>query len=314
MGHYAYRIEAAYDGATVAGYLKSRYGYSTRTLVKLKQQPDGLLQNGAHTRTVDILRAGDLLEVLRLEETDRPILPSRRKVEILYEDGDLLVYNKPPDMPVHTSCGHAQDTLENVHAAHCLQNGQAAGRLRALNRLDRDTSGCVLAAKNQWVASRLAGQFEKAYRALVVGEVRYDGRIEGRIWRPDPIDLRRTVDERGQAAYTEYGVLRHGNGHAYLQFRLLTGRTHQIRVHMAHIGYPVLGDPLYGEPSPLIGRQALHCWSLDFLHPASGERLRVTAPLPEDMQQAYNRTIGASPARKENPESPPADLELEREK
>ena len=289
--HYAYHIEEEYDGATVGGYLKSRFGYSSRALTKLKKLPDGLLLGGMHTRTVDILHTGDLLEVRRLEETDRPVLISRRRVEILYEDEELLVYNKPPDMPVHTSCGHAQDTLENVHAAHCLKTG-AVGRLRAMNRLDRDTSGCVLVAKNQWAASRLAGNFEKAYRALVVGELRHDGRIEGRIWRPDPTDLMRTVDERGQAAYTEYGVLRAANGYAYLQFRLLTGRTHQIRVHMAHIGYPVLGDPLYGTSSPLIARQALHCWSLGFLHPADGRHIRVTAPLPEDMQRAYLQTVG----------------------
>ncbi len=291
MGHYTYRIEEPFDGATVGGYLKSCFGYSSRALKMLKKLPDGLLQNGTHTRTVDILHTGDLLQVRRLEETDRPILASCRKVEILYEDEELLVYNKPPDMPVHTSCGHAQDTLENVYAAHCLKSGRV-GRLRALNRLDRDTSGCVLVAKNQWAASRLAGNFEKAYRALVVGELRHDGRIEGRIWRPDPTDLRRTVDERGQAAYTEYGVLKTGNGHAYLQFRLLTGRTHQIRVHMAHIGYPVLGDTLYGTASPLIARQALHCWSLLLPHPADGRQLRVTAPLPEDMRQACLQTVG----------------------
>lgn len=292
MPHYQYRIEPEYEGATVGGYLKSRHGYSTRVLTALKKLPDGLLLGGRHIRTVDILHAGDLLEARRMEESDRPILPSRRRVEILYEDSELLVYNKPPDMPVHTSCGHAQDTLENVYAAHCLSLGAPVARLRAMNRLDRDTSGCVLVAKNQWAASRLAGNFEKAYRALVVGELSHDGRIEGRIWRPDPIDLTRVVDARGQAAYTEYGVLRTGGGHTYLQFKLLTGRTHQIRVHMAYIGYPVLGDPLYGTASPLIARQALHCWRLRLTHPVSGESLSVTAPLPEDMQAAYRQTVG----------------------
>ncbi|WP_159449021.1 RluA family pseudouridine synthase [Provencibacterium massiliense] len=286
-----FTIEPGYDSTQVKTYLRRQLGFSNRTVTKLKQHPLGLRRNGEHVRTVDLLRAGDTLSVAFCEE-ERAVLCSNRRVEILYEDEDLMVYNKPPGMPVHTSCGHASDTLENVYAAHCLRAG-APGRLRALNRLDRDTSGCVLVAKNQYAASRLTGNFEKSYRALVCGELRGDGRVEAKIYRPDPVDIRRTVDERGQVSITEYGVLQTGNGYSFLQFRLLTGRTHQIRVHMAYIGHPVLGDPMYGSGSELIGRQALHCWQLRFTHPVSGERLCVTAPLPEDMREAYARSVGA---------------------
>lgn len=280
MQKYQFIINEAFDGQTVGQYLKKQHGYSTRTLVKLKHSPIGLLCNGQHIRTVDALHTGDVLSV-SFDEPEKEILCSSRRVEILYEDEHLLIYNKPPDMPCHTSCGHAQDTLENVYAAHCAKTGDAP-RLRALNRLDKDTSGCVLAAKNQFIASRLTGRFEKKYRAFVEGCVQSDGRIEKRIYRPDPQDMRRTVDERGQVAITEYGVLRRGSI-SYLQLSLLTGRTHQIRVHMASIGFPVLGDACYGNPSPLIPRQALHCYALRFTHPVTDEEIHLTAPLAPDM-------------------------------
>lgn len=289
MREYQFTIPSECSGMRVDSFLRRYYSFSTRTLTRLKRHPLGLLRNGVHVRTVDILQEGDLLSVhLEEEETEREVFPSRTKVEILYEDSDLMIYNKPPDMPCHTSCGHYHDTLENVYAAHCLRNG-IPGRLRALNRLDRDTSGCVLVAKNQFVASLLTGHFEKTYRAIVCGDIPSDGRVEGRIFRPDPVDLRRIVDPRGQVAITEYGVLKRSGEYTYLQFRLLTGRTHQIRVHMASLGHPVLGDTLYGNPSSLLARQALHCHSLSLTHPITGVSIKVTAPLPADLQSAYDQ-------------------------
>lgn len=279
-----YLISPEQEGMSVQSFLKRQHGYSTRTIIKLKQTENGLVLDGRHVRTIDPLKAGSVLRVTFCEP-EKQLLTSRVAVALLWEDEDILIYNKPPFMPVHTSCGHASDTLENVYAAYCARKGLPC-RLRALNRLDRDTSGCVLLCKNQFVASRLTGHFEKRYRALVCGRVKGDGRVDGRIFRPDPVDMRRTVDERGQVAITEYGVLCQNERVSYLQFHLLTGRTHQIRVHMASIGHPVVGDQMYATPSNAIDRQALHCHSLSFTHPITGEKIAVTAPLPADMQAA----------------------------
>lgn len=287
MREYSRKITPEQDGKSVSSFLKNKLLFSSRTITKLKQTEHGLLLNGLHTRTVDILHTGDTLTVT-FEAVETGTAHSSVLVPILYEDDDLMIYDKPPHMPVHTSCGHATDTLENVFAAHCAD---MPCRMRAMNRLDRDTSGCVLVAKNQYVASRLTGSFSKAYRALVVGKVSCDGRIDGRILRPDPVDMRRVVDERGQVAITEYGVIRAGERCSFLQFNLITGRTHQIRVHMASAGHAVLGDAIYGQESEHIARQALHCHSISLVHPVSGASIRVRAPLPGDISAAYEQTM-----------------------
>lgn len=286
---YRYQITQQHQGVSVGQYLKREHGFSSRALTKLKGYPQGLLLEGEHIRTVDRLSAGQTLTVTFLEEKNT-VLPSNKKVPILYEDQHLLIYNKPPGMPVHTTCSHATDTLENVYATHC--RGQTlSGTLRAVNRLDRDTSGCVLCAKNRYVASQLKA-VGKTYQGLVVGRVIEDGLVDGGIFRPDPVSLRRVVDPRGQQAVTHYKALFQSAVASLLEFSLENGRTHQIRVHMQSMGHPMLGDRLYGERSPLIERQALHCTQLWFSHPITGARVEVVAPLPEDIKKACREIFG----------------------
>ena len=286
-----YPITPAHAGMSVERYLKQQHGYSTRTLVKLKHYPQGLQLNGRHVRTVDLLQAGDTLAVTFLDSQEHGVehfIRSNRRVEIPYEDDDLLVFNKPADMPCHQSCGHAADTLANVFAAHC-----DALRLdlmyRPLNRLDRDTSGAVLVAKNRFAAARVTNNFHKTYQAILLGcPPQPQGRVDAPIRREFPEEMRRIVAPDGQRAVTNYRVLAQGTVEgqplSLVDFVLETGRTHQIRVHMAHLGCPVLGDELYGQKSELIPRQALHCRHIAFPQPVTGQEIRVDCPLPADMQ------------------------------
>ena len=286
-----YPITPAHAGMSVERYLKQQHGYSTRTLVKLKHYPQGLQLNGQHARTVDLLQAGDTLAVTFLDSQEHGVehfIRSNRRVEIPYEDDDLLVFNKPADMPCHQSCGHAADTLANVFAAHC-----DALRLdlmyRPLNRLDRDTSGAVLVAKNRFAAARVTNNFHKTYQAILLGcPPQMQGRVDAPIRREFPEEMRRIVAPDGQRAVTNYRVLAQGTVEgqplSLVDFVLETGRTHQIRVHMAHLGCPVLGDELYGQKSELIPRQALHCRHIAFPQPVTGQEIRVDCPLPADMQ------------------------------
>ena len=286
-----YSITPAHAGMSVERYLKQQHGYSTRTLVKLKHYPQGLQLNGRHVRTIDLLQAGDTLAVTFLDSQEHGVehfIRSNRRVEIPYEDDDLLVFNKPADMPCHQSCGHAADTLANVFAAHC-----DALRLdlmyRPLNRLDRDTSGAVLVAKNRFAAAKVTNNFHKTYQAILLGcPPQPQGRVDAPIRREFPEEMRRIVAPDGQRAVTNYRVLAQGTVEgqplSLVDFVLETGRTHQIRVHMAHLGCPVLGDELYGQKSELIPRQALHCRHIAFPQPVTGQEIRVDCPLPADMQ------------------------------
>ena len=286
-----YPITPAHAGMSVERYLKQQHGYSTRTLVKLKHYPQGLQLNGRHVRTIDLLQAGDTLAVTFLDSQEHGVehfIRSNRRVEIPYEDDDLLVFNKPADMPCHQSCGHAADTLANVFAAHCDRLGLDL-MYRPLNRLDRDTSGAVLVAKNRFAAAKVTNNFHKTYQAILLGcPPQPQGWVDAPIRREFPEEMRRIVAPDGQRAVTNYRVLAQGTVEgqplSLVDFVLETGRTHQIRVHMAHLGCPVLGDELYGQKSELIPRQALHCRHIAFPQPVTGQEIRVDCPLPADMQ------------------------------
>lgn len=296
MRKLCYTIPKGSAGRTVQEYLKGEHGYSTRTLIKLKALPLGLTVNGKHVRTVDRLKEGDTL-CCALEDAPAALALSAREVPLLYADDDLLVYDKPPAMPCHPSNGHYDDTLANVYAARCARLG-VPGAFRALNRLDADTTGCVLVACNQHVAARLTRRFDKVYVALVCGELpTSQGEIDAPILRRDQEhkrDITRIVHPQGQRAITRYTRLAVGSGYSLVQFALLTGRTHQIRVHMAYLGYPLAGDSLYGGDCALIGRQALHCSQVSFCHPVSGRDMTVDAPLPADLCAALS-AAGLSP-------------------
>lgn len=285
MRRFVYPIGPAEAGRTVKSLLKGK-GYSSRALARLKKDPLGLLRNGAHVRTVDLLAEGDRLEVT-LREEENTYARCDTPVPILWEDEDFVAFDKPAGMPCHTSWAHPADTLANVFAAHCDRLGMQAP-FRVLGRLDQDTTGCVLVAKNQLAASLLVARpawVKKVYLAAVSGAPQPPaGRVDAPIARAGEDSGLRRVDPAGQRAVTNYRTLRPlPGGRSLLAFSLETGRTHQIRVHMAHLGHPLLGDALYGGDCAALSRQALHCAGLAFFHPERGEWVRLFAPLPADM-------------------------------
>ena len=220
--------------------------------------------------------------------------PEDIPLEILYEDADLAVVVKPRGMVVHPAAGHEDGTMVNALLFGLDSLGGIGGELRPgiVHRLDKDTSGLLMVAKNdetQLALSRMlqAREIEKHYRALVEGAPREDsGRIEAPIGRSRRDRKKMAVDPEGREAVTEWAVVARGRGCALLDVRILTGRTHQIRVHMKHIGHPVCGDPIYGSgrgvKAPCL---MLHAFSLAFRHPRTGEALRFEAPLPEDFRR-----------------------------
>ena len=267
---------------------------SGRVIISLKHRPEGLQLNGEHIRTIDRIHAGDTLSVT-MEDTPPDYLESEIRVPILYEDEDVMVYNKPVDMPCHQAKTHQQDTLANVFARDCRERGLSLS-YRCINRLDRNTSGAVVVAKNAHAATVLGGvgrggiQVHKRYTALLTGILPYErGMIDAGIARIDEETINRMVDNAGQPARTGFEVLGYGYRHTLAEFSLYTGRTHQIRVHMWWLGYPLAGDDIYGWDFDLIGRHALHCGRIWFPHPVTGERIEVPAPLPEDFREAVRR-------------------------
>lgn len=278
----SYRIGAQDSGRRVDDFLIRGQGISRRVVITLKKLPDGLLINGTHTRTVDLLGEGDTLTV-NLPEMDKRIPLCDIEVPMEYEDEDVIVYNKPAGMPVHQSGGHIHGTLDGVYAAYCVKKTGKPASMRAVNRLDKDTTGAVVVACNQISAGILWKAVTKRYIAVVEGVPPLpEGRIDLPIDREIPLEQKRVVTPEGQRAVTCYKVLATGGGFSLVEFALETGRTHQIRVHMAHIGCPLVGDTMYGSRSELIDRQALHCQRVIFEHPVTGVPLKVNASCPPD--------------------------------
>ena len=284
-----YPIGPEDGGKTVERFLRGDQGFSGGVVLELKKLPRGLLVNGMRVRTVDLLSSGDVLEINLPDQPKRMPLCDI-PVPILYEDEDVIVYNKPAGMPCHQSGGHIYDTLSSVYAAHCARTGEVTS-FRALNRLDMDTTGAVVAAKNRFAAGKLWKRVKKRYFALVRGEPPFpDGLIDLPILPEHPLEMRRIVDPDGQEARTEFHLLGTGDGVSLLGLVLHTGRTHQIRVHFSHLGLPLLGDAFYGGlDEPGLGRQALHCGTVRFPHAITGEMLEAAAPFPEDLLEAMAR-------------------------
>ena len=239
----------------------------------------GITRNGELCRSVDILRRGDRV-VLRIpEEGGCELVPNfTAKVPVVFEDEDTIVYDKPHDMPVHQSHGHYGDSLANVFAASFT--GTA---FRAVNRLDKDTSGLCLAAKSRIGANIAPENISKVYFAVCCGEITRHLRIDEPIGREEGSALRRIVRSDGKRAVTNVYPLSGNGRYTLLRIILETGRTHQIRVHLSHVGFPLAGDGLYGGDMSDIGRQALHCGEMRFVSPVSGREICVSSPLPEDM-------------------------------
>ncbi len=280
-----YTVVEEYDGRKAVHFLRGYCGFSARVMKKVKYS---LTCNGEKLRTIDRIKTGDVISV---EIPDDDTLPEalRADLNIVYEDDDILVINKSSFMAMHPTHNHQGDTLANAVTAYLLDNGKNAA-FRAVGRLDKGTSGLVVCALNKLSASKLAGNVKKEYVALVEGELSGEGRIDVPIYRPDPMKtLRACSYETGvEPAVTNWRVEKKFKGATLLSLRLETGRTHQIRVHMAFSGHPLAGDTMYGNFMPEKGHQLLHCGKCCFTHPVTGESMAFEAELWDDFVQAIN--------------------------
>lgn len=283
-----FEITDEYSDMTVSDILRGRYEMSGSLIKDLKKYADGLLLNNEHIRTVDTVKTGDILRITMHDKQSETIEPEDMELDIVYEDEDILIVNKPSGIPTHPSQGHFTGTLANGIAAHYIKNGEEH-TFRAVNRLDKDTSGLMCIAKNSYSHARLVSgiknsSLRRKYRAIVTGTPDGSGVIDAPIDRED--GLKRCVSESGKRAVTHYRLLETCGGYSLVELELETGRTHQIRVHMSYIGHPLLGDWLYGtEDKELFPRQALHSSYLELIHPVTLEKLCFFAELPYDMRE-----------------------------
>ena len=278
-----YTIPHEYSSRRVLDFLK-HLGFSHRLITKLKQTPDGILLNGEHIRTIDPMSEGDVLEInLPTDKKESISIPVEMPRDIIYEDDDILVLNKPAMLAVHESHNHLGDTLSNAVAFHLKKEGKPSV-FRAVGRLDKGTSGLMVCALNRYAASRLSGKIKKQYLAIATGVYEGEGTIDAPIYRPDPILTVRTVDERGEKAITHWKALKNDGKNTLLRVRLETGRTHQIRVHFASLGTPLVGDTMYGTLDERICHQALHCCECRFIHPVKNEEMHFFCDMPDDMK------------------------------
>lgn len=241
----------------------------------------GITRNGQLIRSIDTVEKGDVI-VLRCEDTSLLEANPALNVPVAFENENLVVFNKPSGMPVHPSIKHQGDTLGNYFAFLFPEL-----TFRPVNRLDRDTSGLCIIAKNAHSANRLQGECRKTYFAAVHGNTPDSGTIDAPIARERESIILRCVREDGQQAVTHYRKIRSDENYSLEEIHLETGRTHQIRVHFAHIGHPLAGDDMYGGSREHISRQALHCGELSFPEPVSGENITVKAPLPTDILSLF---------------------------
>ncbi len=277
-----FTVPPEWDGRPLKEFLRLRHGVSGTTLKRAKRLENGITQNGAHIRTVDPVAAGAEIRLI-VDPQERTYRPSETEVPVLYEDESLVAFDKPAGLVVHPSKGHPWDTLANVFAARPETAGKT---FRPLDRLDRDTTGIVLAAKNAHAAKNTL-LTEKLYLGILYGAPAEDRFVfDGPIGREREDSQKRCVRPDGQPARTRCRILEERNGYSAALFSLETGRTHQIRVHAASLGCPLAGDPLYGTPCEEIRRQALHCLEIGFVHPMTGEDLRIRSPLPPDLTAA----------------------------
>jgi len=277
-------------GTLVDTLLRKHIGLSGTVLRRIKWLEDGITVDGKRVTVRHRAAEGETLSVRLTDPSyaEQPV-PTEGELDIVYEDEDMVVVNKAPGVLVHPSHGHFSDTVGNFLMWHFRQNGEESG-FHPVHRLDKGTSGLLVVAKHPFGQERLknqlhTGSFVRRYLAVCEGiPDPQDGKIDAPIGLAEDSAIRRTVRPDGQNAVTHYRMLSERDGRALLELCLETGRTHQIRVHMAHIGHPLTGDFLYGmEDKALISRPALHSWRVEVSHPVTGERLCLTVGLPDDM-------------------------------
>lgn len=277
------------DYKTIRQILKQEFKMSSNLTLKLKKN-EKLLLNSKFTYLDKPLTPGDIISaVIDFDEDNSNIVPVKMNLDILYEDDYLLIVNKPAGIPVHPSIEHYEDSLSNG-IKYYFDSIKLHRKIRPVNRLDRNTSGIVIFAKNAYVQERLVSQmntkdFKKTYIAICEGPFEQsDGTINKPIARKKDSIIERCISEDGQVAITHFHILEEKNNISKVEIYLETGRTHQIRVHMAYIKHPIIGDDLYGKSSSLINRQALHAFKVYFIHPIDKRKIEITSELPIDMQ------------------------------
>ena len=284
-----YIIDEDSAGLRVEQFLR-RKRYSGQNLSEIKRMPKSILVNGVHYYMRQELSTGDHLQVRICEtQNSEKFPPTKLPLDIIYEDEDLLVLNKPAGMPIHPSLNNYTNSMANALAYYFQSQGKPF-IFRCCNRLDRDTSGLTIVSKHLVSGSILSDmtkyrEVHREYLAIARGSVTpSEGTIQAPLGRKEGTIIERTVDwEHGEDAVTHYKVVKEANGHSLVSLRLETGRTHQIRIHMKYLGYPLIGDYLYNPDMEYMTRQALHSHHMEFTHPITGEHMSFTAPLPEDM-------------------------------
>ncbi len=291
-------VDSSHAGQRLDRFLAESLAAFSRSRLQALIRDGFVKVNGNPARPRDVVRRGDSIEWREPEITKIDAEPEPMDLDILFEDDDLLVINKPAGLVVHPGAGHQQHTLVNALLAHCKNLSGIGGKERPgiVHRLDKETSGALVIAKNDATHRDLAKQFAdraigKIYLALVAGAPRKSfGTIEAPIARHPVHRKKMSVAQRaGRSARTEYRVVRSSGDASLVECTIHSGRTHQIRVHLHHLGHPVLGDKLYGgKRAGNFPRQMLHAWKLSFRHPRTGKTMNFTAPIPQDLEAVLN--------------------------
>lgn len=262
-------------------FLRSYCNLSARLLTKQKRVKMGLTINGALGKANDILKTGDIVCV-NLPDIVKDIEPVDLPLSIIYEDDDVIVIDKDWSMPIYPTAGHDNDSLANALFYHYQKSGVRLG-FHPVYRLDKNTSGLIVIAKHGYAAATLSKAIEKEYTAICEGIIEGEGTIDAPIRLKEGYTIQREVAAGGQRAVTHWKAVQHANNHTLLHIKLETGRTHQIRVHFSYLGYPLAGDDMYGGRLDQIGRQALCCSKVLFVHPVTGKRIQLEQPPQDDM-------------------------------
>ncbi len=297
MAKYNHTVTEEEYGQSINQILRANYTFSARFKTKMKFQSLVDL-NGVPTPGYVKPDVGDVIGI-RLPEETSDFPPEDIPIDVLFEDDDLLIINKQPGIIVHPTKGHPTSTIANGIMKYMLDTDQSF-KIRFANRIDMDTSGIVICCKNANAQNDISSQMRsqtvvKKYIAIVHGSVdRDEFTIDLPVGRESQETIRRSVMyEGGKDAVTDVKVLRRYADYTLVELSLHTGRTHQIRVHLSHIGHPIIGDSLYDGDAPgLIDRQALHAYRISFLHPVSKERIEIEAPFPKDIETAIAKIEG----------------------
>lgn len=278
-----YTVPPEAEGQRLGLFLRT-CGVTAGLIKSVKHAGDGFFADGVSLHTDQLVHAGQSITFALPPEQPTSVTPQPVPISIAYEDEFAVVLDKPAGLAVHPTLNYPDHTLANGWIYY-LQSQGKSGVFRPVNRIDKNTSGLVLCAQNAFAAPLLAANAQKCYLAIVQGSLPLgNGRIEAPIGRRGDSIIGRCVTQEGKYSLTEYTVLAVGPRHSLLACTPCTGRTHQIRVHMAYIGHPLAGDTLYGGSDEVIPRHALHCGVLRFVHPITRNIIRVSSPLPPDMQ------------------------------